>query len=129
MSEEKVHLSREEVMLKNVRFFSGCQSTPENRENYFRSCEAHGDEMKAVVAKVRTEGPWIGSEIKFNPEIGLPDEYWMNSVERVISLYPKPTSEGLIGLAILIGVNYHWPSIKKGHKTSDFGYDSFDPMI
>jgi hypothetical protein len=29
------------------------QATPENRENYLRSCEAHGPDLADVVAEVR----------------------------------------------------------------------------
>lgn len=46
---------RREVMFRNVRSSAAEQSTPEYRENYFRSCEAHGGELAEVVAIVRKE--------------------------------------------------------------------------
>jgi len=42
-----------ELALKNVTENATCQSTTECRENYFRSCEAHGPELAEVVAEVR----------------------------------------------------------------------------
>ena len=42
-------------MLKNVRTSAAEQSTPEYRENYLRSCEAHGWDMIEIVAQVRKE--------------------------------------------------------------------------
>lgn len=43
------------VMFRNVRENSRIQRSPENRENYFRSCEAHGDDLAEVVKVVRAE--------------------------------------------------------------------------
>jgi hypothetical protein len=42
-----------EQALKNVTENATCQATPECRENYFKSCEAHGGELAEVVAEVR----------------------------------------------------------------------------
>lgn len=53
MSEQKQQVDRTEVMFKNVRYCAAEQSTPEHRENYFRSCEAHGGDLANVVAIVK----------------------------------------------------------------------------
>jgi hypothetical protein len=42
-----------EQSLRIVTEAAAVQSTPECRENYFRSCEAHGEELAEVVAEVR----------------------------------------------------------------------------
>ena len=42
-------------MLENVRTSAAEQATLECRENYFRSCEAHGGDMLEIVAQVRKE--------------------------------------------------------------------------
>ena len=55
MNEPHVKRDPRVVMFENVRYFSGVQSTAEHRENYFRSCEAHGGELVEVVKQVRKE--------------------------------------------------------------------------
>lgn len=55
MSEQKQQVDRTEVIFRNVRHCSAEQSTPEYRENYFRSCEAHGGDLTNVVSQVRKE--------------------------------------------------------------------------
>jgi len=36
-----------------VKETASTQATPENRENYFKSCEAHGGDLADVVREVR----------------------------------------------------------------------------
>ena len=48
---------RREIMLQNVRTGAREQATPEFRENYLRSCAAHGGDMIEIVAMVRSEFP------------------------------------------------------------------------
>jgi hypothetical protein len=55
MSEQKPQIDRTEVMFRNIRQYAAEQSTPEHRENYFRSCEAHGSDLANVIAQVRKE--------------------------------------------------------------------------
>ena len=57
MNEVRQPTDRREVMLRNVRSAAQEQVTAEFRENYFRSCEAHGGEMTEIVAIVRAEFP------------------------------------------------------------------------
>lgn len=56
-----------------------------------------------------------------------PDQYWMNSIEKVIASCPNSERK----ITLLKGINYHWPSIVNGlWKTElSLGYNSFDPMI
>lgn len=53
----EVHIKRNprDVMFENVRYNAGVQLTAETRENYFKSCEAHGGELYEVVQVVRKE--------------------------------------------------------------------------
>lgn len=78
---------------------------------------------------------------------GYRDQYWMNSVELVLSSFPKPSSNGITGIGFVTNVNFNWPSrkinsknvfdgignCKVEHKWPDpitkFGYESFDAMI
>ena len=48
---------RKEKMLVNVRAGAKEQSSPTHRENYLKSCEAHGGDMIEVAAAVRAEFP------------------------------------------------------------------------
>ena len=48
-------VDRKEVILRNVRENARCQVDAAHRENYFRSCEAHGGDLAEVVAAVRKE--------------------------------------------------------------------------
>lgn len=52
---QQQRLQRRIVMGRNVRENARVQATPENRENFFRSCEAHGGELAEIVAEVRRE--------------------------------------------------------------------------
>lgn len=55
MNEEHQRKDRRQVMMDNVRENASVQLFPENVENYFRSCEAHGGELAEVVAVIRKE--------------------------------------------------------------------------
>lgn len=55
MNEQPQPVDRRAKMLENVRATAAEQSTPEYRENYLRSCEAHGGDMIEIVAQVRKE--------------------------------------------------------------------------
>lgn len=55
MNEPKIQVDRKETMLNNVRNNASQQKTIENRENYFKSCEAHGGDLTEVVGIVRKE--------------------------------------------------------------------------
>lgn len=55
MNKPQEQQDRKEVMFRNVRENARSQATPQNRENYFRSCEAHGGDLATVVAVVRKE--------------------------------------------------------------------------
>ena len=55
MNKPQQPVDRKAVMLKNVRENANCQATAEGRENYFKSCEAHGGDMLEIVALVRKE--------------------------------------------------------------------------
>lgn len=57
MNEVRQPTDRREVMLRNVRSAAREQASAEFRENYFRSCEAHGGEIVEIVAIVRAEFP------------------------------------------------------------------------
>ena len=52
---ENVQNDRKATMLKNVQVNARSQANDEHRENYFRSCEAHGGDLAEVVAVVRKE--------------------------------------------------------------------------
>lgn len=56
-----------------------------------------------------------------------PDQYWMNSIERVVVSCPNSEKK----IALLRGVNYHWLSMINGLWKTELklGYNSFDPMI
>ena len=51
--ERQRHPFDREQSLKNVTENTNCQATSECRENYFKSCEAHGPELAEVVVEVR----------------------------------------------------------------------------
>ena len=55
MNDPKQQEERKATMLRNVREGARTQATPECRDNYLRSCEAHGGDMMEVVATVRKE--------------------------------------------------------------------------
>ena len=46
-------ISGREERIRRVLENASCQATTECRENYFRSCEAHGGEMIELVQEVR----------------------------------------------------------------------------
>jgi hypothetical protein len=46
-------IDRRSVIVKNVSVNAASQATPECRENFFRSCEAHGGELATVAGEVR----------------------------------------------------------------------------
>ena len=55
MNEPKQPVDRKQMMFNNVRANAASQASPENRENFFKSCEAHGGDLAEVVAIVREE--------------------------------------------------------------------------
>lgn len=55
MNQPHEQVDRKAVMFRNVRDNARAQATPESRENYFRSCEAHQGDLAEVVAVVRKE--------------------------------------------------------------------------
>lgn len=55
MNEPKIPVDRKAMMFNNVRTNAKSQASPEHRENFFKSCEAHGGELAEVVAIVRLE--------------------------------------------------------------------------
>jgi hypothetical protein len=55
MNEPKQKVDMREVMFRNVRENARHQIDSTHRENYFRSCEAHGGELAEIVAVVRKE--------------------------------------------------------------------------
>lgn len=55
MNDKSQQVDRTEVMFRNVRENARIQATPENRENYLCSCEAHGGDLANVVAVVKLE--------------------------------------------------------------------------
>ena len=52
---DKTPKDRLETMFRNVRVNSKAQVDAKRRENYFRSCEAHGGDLALVVSEVRKE--------------------------------------------------------------------------
>lgn len=48
---------RRNLLFRNVRGNAGGQIDAQHRENYFRSCEAHGGELAEIVSVVRGEFP------------------------------------------------------------------------
>jgi len=69
-----------------------------------------------------------GARTRVHPEIGEPDEYWMNSIESVVrrgSFFATNARS----IQFLQGVNCHWPSVQRRIAKFYTGYNSFDPMI